>query len=149
MGNLPDDVVEMVERVKAGTPADTLEGQRLEFKTGGSVHDELTKIAEAAACLANADGGLVIVGVHRSTGWSRCPRRAQSTVDGIVRHLVDAVNPPLTVGVNAGAIDGMDIIAINVIRGVHVHALSDGQVKGAVRQELLSTRTKPDRSARG
>ena len=119
----------MVERVKAGTPADTLEGQRLEFKTGSSVRDELTKIAEAAACLANADGGLVIVGVRDRPGGPDALVGAQSTVDGIVRHLVDAVNPPLTVGVNTGAIDGIDIIAINVIRGVRVHALSDGQVK--------------------
>jgi ATP-dependent DNA helicase RecG len=126
---LPQDVVDLVERVASGTPADTLEGQRLEFKTGSSLKDELAKIAEATVCLANADGGLVIVGVRDRPGGREALVGAQATEDQIVRHLVDAVNPPLTVGVDSGIVAGEAVVAINVIRGVRVHALSDGQVK--------------------
>ena len=47
----------MVERVKAGTPADTLEGQRLEFKTGSSVRDELTNTPKLRRALRTQTAG--------------------------------------------------------------------------------------------
>jgi ATP-dependent DNA helicase RecG len=129
IGNLPKDVVDLVDRVISGIPADTLEGQRLEFKSGQSLKGELSKIAEATVCLANAEGGLLIVGVTDRPGGRAALVGAHATEDQIVRHLVDAVNPPLTVGVDSGTVDGVAIVAVNVIRGVRVHALSDGQVK--------------------
>ncbi len=47
------------------TPATDMESQTLEFKTWGKDEKDLSRhLAEATVCLANADGGLVIVGVH-------------------------------------------------------------------------------------
>jgi ATP-dependent DNA helicase RecG len=47
------------------TPATDMESQTLEFKGWGKDEKDLSRhIAEATVCLANADGGLVILGVH-------------------------------------------------------------------------------------
>ncbi len=47
------------------TQASDLEGQTLEFKSWGKDEKDLSRhLAEATVCLANAEGGLVIVGVH-------------------------------------------------------------------------------------
>src|SRR5229473_5757845 len=46
-------------------PATDVESQTLEFKGWGRDEKDLSRLlAEATVCLANADGGLVIVGVH-------------------------------------------------------------------------------------
>ncbi len=45
--------------------ATDVESQTLEFKGWGRDEKDLSRLlAEATVCLANADGGLVIVGVH-------------------------------------------------------------------------------------
>src|SRR5712671_1017660 len=46
-------------------PATDVESQTLEFKSWGKDEKDLSRLlAEATVCLANADGGLVIVGVR-------------------------------------------------------------------------------------
>ncbi len=128
-GNLANDVLSLIDQIAAGTPADTLESQRLEFKSGSSLRDELAKVAEASTCFANADGGLLILGVRDRPGGVEAIVGCSADEDSIRRHLADAVNPPLTVGVTTGETHGVKITAISVVRGLRVHALSDGQVK--------------------
>lgn len=80
--------------------AGDLESQTLEFK--GWCHNEkdlCRELAEAVVCLANADGGHVIVGVQdRGVGlWavSHCPHGAV-TVDWIRARLRDLTKPPVS-----------------------------------------------------
>ena len=60
---IAQDTAEFLAKV-GGSPPCQLEGQRLEIKGWCSCPKELSQeIAEAAVCLANADGGIVIIGV--------------------------------------------------------------------------------------
>lgn len=57
------ETAEFLDKVKSCPPCQ-LEGQRLEVKGWCSCAKELSQeIAEAAVCLANADGGIVLIGV--------------------------------------------------------------------------------------
>jgi len=60
---VPARVAEILNRLN-DSPAGKLESKVLEFKSWCKNQKELSyEIAEAAVCLANADGGLVIAGV--------------------------------------------------------------------------------------
>ncbi len=63
---MSNNVTSALDAVSAGRTADSLEGETLEFKTEipRSRDDTLRKLTEAIACLANARGGSVVVGVR-------------------------------------------------------------------------------------
>ena len=60
-----DALDRVLTRIAEGLDSATAsESMELEFKTDGrSVKDDLANIADAAACLANATGGTLVVGV--------------------------------------------------------------------------------------
>src|SRR5216684_4274763 len=83
----------------AVTAAGDLESQTLEFKSWCKDERELSQqIAEAAVCLANAEGGLVIIGVDdRRVGraaLASCPYVAIS-VDWVKAKIRDLTMPPV------------------------------------------------------
>jgi ATP-dependent DNA helicase RecG len=77
---------------------DAVESQQLEVK--GWCHDErqlAEKVSEAAACLANAEGGTVLVGIDEANGITRfspCPH-ASVTPTWLVARIHDLTVPPV------------------------------------------------------
>jgi len=80
-------------------PAGELESQTLEIKSWCRDEKELCgELAEASVCLANADGGFVIIGIHdRNVGrraTSTCPYRTV-TADWIKAKVREFTKPPV------------------------------------------------------
>jgi ATP-dependent DNA helicase RecG len=78
--------------------ADALENEALEIKGWCNDERQLTeKVADAASCLANAQGGVVLVGVEDGTGphrFSLCPFSNVSPA-WLVARVQDNTHPPV------------------------------------------------------
>jgi len=84
-------------------PASVLESETLEFKGWCSNEKQLAeKASDSAACLANAHGGLLILGVddknHGSQKFSPCPYR-DATPEWVAQRIQDGTVPPVDVRV--------------------------------------------------
>ena len=64
------DLLAVLDRLES-TTADDLETQWLEFKPWQSTKDDMRIAVEYAACLANAEGGVVVFGVADRTRGAR------------------------------------------------------------------------------
>jgi len=97
--------------------------------------DFLGALAEAAACFANAQGGVVVVGVRdvaetRDQAIQGVP--AAYTPEGIRLAIYGGTSPSLTVAVSELDVDGKRIILVDVPVGAVVHATSGGGYKWRV-----------------
>src|SRR5215467_3466845 len=104
---VPARVAEILKRLN-DSPAGKLESKVLEFKSWCKDQKDLSyEIAEAAVCLANAEGGLVIVGVDDKKAGIQalkaCPYPSL-TLDWIKKVVRDLTKPPVQCNV-AKAID--------------------------------------------
>jgi predicted HTH transcriptional regulator len=95
---VPARVAEILDRLKE-SPAGKLESKVLEFKSWCKDQKALSyEISEAAVCLANADGGLVIIGVDDKKAGIQalkaCPYPSL-TVDWIKKVIRDLTKPPV------------------------------------------------------
>lgn len=62
-----------VDHVLTGATADSVESGTLDFKRQGRSRDDAVRgLAETAACFANANGGVVVVGVRDRPGGPEC-----------------------------------------------------------------------------
>ncbi|MGH3666618.1 MAG: ATP-binding protein [Egibacteraceae bacterium] len=122
---IPDRVRQALTAIADGAAANTLESDTLEFKTKGrSVPDTLQDLAEAAACLANARGGVVVVGVADAragedafVGCDLDPLRTQ-------RRLYELTDPHLTVTVETTEWDTHSLLVVTVPPSPEVHAVA-------------------------
>lgn len=121
----PDETRHALTAIAEGTVANTLESDTLEFKTHGrSVPDTLQGLAEAAACLANARGGAVIVGVadglagrEAFVGCDLDPVRTQ-------RRVFELTDPHLTVAVETLKWREYRLLLLTVPPSPDVHAVA-------------------------
>lgn len=95
---VPARVAEILNQLNE-SPAGTLESKVLEFKSWCNNQKDLSyEIAEAAVCLANAEGGLVIFGVDDKKAGIQalkpCPYPALS-VEWIQKVIRDLTKPPV------------------------------------------------------
>jgi predicted HTH transcriptional regulator len=103
-------VSDILDRLKQ-CPAKQLETQSLEFKSWCKTEKDLSyEITEAAVCLSNTAGGLVIVGVDDKktipAAIEACPHPFL-TVDSIKKWIWDLTKPP----VNCNVVRLSDIFA--------------------------------------
>lgn len=104
-------------------PADALESEFLEIKGWCNDERQLTeKLADAASCLANAEGGVVLVGIGEGSNnqrFSRCPFPNLSAT-WLVARVQDNTHPPVECS-------GLDVTSVLAeVRGTadaHVFAL--------------------------
>jgi ATP-dependent DNA helicase RecG len=104
-------------------PADALESEFLEIKGWCKDEKELTeKLADAASCLANHEGGVVLVGIgegSKNQRFSRCPF-ANLSPKWLVARVQDHTHPP----VECEGLDLTSVLAEVLGTGdAHVYAL--------------------------
>ncbi len=117
-------VAAALDAVLNGAEGRSLESQALEFKTvARSRGDTLQRLAETAACFANARGGTIVVGVaDRSSGPDAF---VGHTLDAArtARRIYELTEPALTVLVDDTTYQGHRLLSINVPMSPEVHAV--------------------------
>lgn len=117
-------VLDALDAVASGIAAGDLETDTLEFTTiGRSRNDSLTDLAEAAACLANARGGSVIVGVADHPGGPAGIVGCNLDPALTRRAILERTDPPLTVDVTAIDRSEGHVLVIAVPEGATVHSV--------------------------
>jgi len=113
-----------LDEVLSGAEARTLESQTLEFKTvGRSRSDTLQRLAETAACLANAQGGTIVVGV--ADQFSGDEAFVGHTLDAArtARRIYELTEPALTPIVEEITYANHHLLTITVPSSPEVHAV--------------------------
>ncbi len=93
------------------------ESMSVEFKRGASVgHLNDRELVEAVACLANAEGGTLLIGVEDDGRVTGCaPRHGEVTDPARVEALViHQTVPPLSVECEVHVVDGSEVVVVAV-----------------------------------
>ena len=134
---VPQEVIKALARIDSGASPHDLESETLEFKSErGDAKKTLRILAEAAACLANARGGTVVLGVNdRPAG----PEALSGTdIDPLEarRSIFNRVDPRLTVSVEEYLHNDKRLLLIGVPTGAAVHGVS-GRIERRVGRSCL------------
>ena len=124
-----------------GEPADAIESDILECKpwdpNPGRFKEQLAVVAESVVCLANADGGTILLGVR-----DRVRSRADAIggvgnlqPEAIRRAIFDRTEPHLTVDIEKLDEPEGRVLLVRVPRGVVPHTTSDGLAKIRIGKE--------------
>lgn len=103
--------------------ADGVESLEIEFKTDGrSRNDDLANLADAASCLANAAGGVIVVGVDDKltgipafVGTALDPERTRLRI-------YELTNPPLLVEAESRMSPSMAVLVLKIPSSTQVHS---------------------------
>jgi len=123
------EIEEALIRLRAGESAGALESNHLEFKQEDpSLKRTFEILADAVVCLANADGGQVVLGVRDVPGPQGSLQGVSSAVtpDLVVRGVFDRTRPPLAVPVDETVKDGVRLLVITAPRGATFYANAKG-----------------------
>lgn len=132
-------LADIFERIRDGVTPDDLEGPELDFKDGrGSLKDVGRDMAEAAACFANAGGGVIILGIddkrHGAAAFLGCaldPHELQ-------REVYERTRPSLLVEARAETFAGTRLVILSVLRTFEIHADSRGRATRRVGKSCLT-----------
>lgn len=137
-GSPPDVVRQAMAAIDNGARASDLESEHLEFKADRSdPRKTLRLLAETSICLANAQGGIVLLGIEDSVAGPDAYSGTETEVGQIRRSIFEATTPHLTVGVTELNHFGKRIVAVQVPVGAAVHALVDGRVLKRIGRDCL------------
>lgn len=122
---IEDGLTRVLEQIASGqASADSLEGERLEFKTErGSLQDTYRDLAEAAACLANTRGGVIIVGIDDHKFGEDAVVGCTFEVDRLRLRIWELATPNLSVVVESISFRGNTLASIRVQEGLEVHTV--------------------------
>lgn len=112
---------EALDAIRLGAAADSLEHQQLEFKQQApSLREMLATLAEATVCFANADGGVIVVGVtdRPRDGRSIVGVSPDLTVEMVRRGIYDRTTPQVLVLAERVVVDEVEAIVITVPSGL-------------------------------
>jgi ATP-dependent DNA helicase RecG len=122
-------VAAAISLARMGTPARDLETDRLEFKQEDrDVRRTLELVADAVICLANNEGGHVVLGVpdRPEADLASWGVRAVITVDTLRRGVFDRTRPPLSVPVEETQEAGTRFLCVTVPKGATFYANAAG-----------------------
>lgn len=126
-----------------GATAASQEGETLDFKmVGRSISGTLRSLAEAAACLANARGGTIVIGVRDSEPGQQAFVGSELDSAKTVARIYELTEPGLIVLVERAHHAGIDLSIITVPASPDIH-----QVGGRA-TERVGTSCKPMSAAR-
>lgn len=124
------NVVAALQAIRAGAIPRDMETQRLEFKQeDGNLKRTLEGLADAVICLANTEGGLVVVGVADrpdASGNAIVGVSSDLTVDAVRRGIFERTRPSLSVPVLETVEDGQRLLVVTVPQGVVFYANARG-----------------------
>ena len=108
---------------------------RAKRNMGKARKEFLALVAETAACFANAQGGVIVLGVRDAA-----PTRAEAirgvpadySPEGVRLAVYGGTNPPLTVTVHERTVDGQRLLLVDVPIGAVVHATTAGAYRWRV-----------------
>jgi ATP-dependent DNA helicase RecG len=95
----------------------------------------LALVSETAACLANAQGGVIVLGVRDKAKSREEAIQGVSmdyTAEGVRLAVYNSTSPALTVAVQERSIDGRRLLLVDVPIGAVVHATTAGSYKWRV-----------------
>jgi len=115
-----------------GRPADALESETVEFKSWNlapAARDpELRSLRETVVCLANQQGGLIVLGVADAKRTRREAIRGVGDVDilDLRRAIYDGTDPHVLVEIEEMNVPEGRVLAIRVPRGLPPHTTTEG-----------------------
>jgi ATP-dependent DNA helicase RecG len=127
--NLVSELSQLLARLHSGADAASLETGTLEFKQEcDSPKRTLEILADAVVCLANSEGGQIIVGVADRPGdaGSIVGVSSELSVDVVVRGIFDRTRPSLSVPAEEVVYEGRRLLVITAPRGAVFYANAKG-----------------------
>jgi ATP-dependent DNA helicase RecG len=132
-----DDLSRELDAIVAGASPADLESVRLEFKEEDSdLRRTLEQLADAVVCMANADGGHVVVGIANTPRGGSAMRGVSPrlTIDVVRTGIFERTDPALSVPV-AEVGDAPRLIVITVPKGAVFYANVKGTATRRVGKE--------------
>lgn len=122
------ELVAALSAIHAGREARELEGQTLEFKEDArSEAETLTVLAQASLCFANAEGGIIVLGVADRTGGAAAFTGSTLDVELVRKRVFELSRPSLVVDVWAERHHGARLVLIRVPRSPEIHSDPQGR----------------------
>ncbi|MDE2906234.1 MAG: putative DNA binding domain-containing protein [Acidobacteriota bacterium] len=136
---LPAEQIRALLRRLDGEPADAIESDVLECKPWhpGRLKEQLAIAAESVVCLANANGGTLVLGVRDGVRSRADAIAGVGDLDPEVarRAIFDRTEPHLTVDIEELVEPEGRLLLVRVPRGVVPHTTSDGLAKIRIGKE--------------
>lgn len=130
---------ETLDLIRGGAVPRDLESDQLEFKQEESADPRrsLEMLADAVVCLANAEGGTIVVGLVDSTGGPAAFRGVSTrlTADVIRKGIFDRTRPSLSVPVAEIFEESARLVVITVPKGAVFYANAAGTATRRVGSE--------------
>ena len=123
--------------MKGARPAD-VESATLDFKQeAGTPKETYRKLAQAAVCFANANGGKIVVGVD--DGQSGTGAFVGSEIDPapLRARIYEITNPGVLVSCEELIYEGTRLVVVDVPEGVEIHTDAQGAAKRRVHKQCL------------
>lgn len=136
------DLVPLLDQIHGGArSADSLEGQTLDFKTEKpTLKETYQDLADAAVCFANAEGGLIVVGVaDRGAGDEAFPG-TRLDPDAVKSRVHALTEPHLFVNAEHREYRGKQLLVMAVAPGSEVFSTSKGYVTRRWMKDCLPMR---------
>ena len=122
------DVATFLSDIEAGRTASTLEGESLEFKQAKArAEDTARDIADAAICLANGAGGVIVLGVVDREAGQAAFAGTDMDADQLRQAVYAGTKPNLLVSVETITHLGVRLLVVRVPEGLDVYADSKGR----------------------
>jgi ATP-dependent DNA helicase RecG len=125
---VPEWVQSSIGAVVSGSPAHSLETERLDFKQlDRDLSKGLMDLAGAAMCFANASGGQLVVGIADRPGGMAALRGCSAAVADIRNGIFERTNPGLVVDVDEYRhtdAPNVRLVIIDIHQGTEVYSVS-------------------------
>lgn len=124
-----------------GSPADALESETLEFKPWIAARDarksQVRTLREAAVAIANARGGVLVLGVadRKRTRAEAIHGVGELDSEALRRDIYDGTDPHILVDIESIEEPEGRLLAIRIPRGLGVHTTTDGVARLRVGKE--------------
>lgn len=117
--------VEALDHVLGGEKPASLESQVLDFKTDSRTAKEtLGNLAHAAACFANARGGVLVVGVEDGTSGPQAVVGSVLDANEVMSRIYELTEPSLNVLAEVYPFQGQQLVVITVPPSPDVHQVA-------------------------
>jgi ATP-dependent DNA helicase RecG len=133
-------VLQALEAIYAGVPAESQESETLDFKQESkrSQGDTEKLLVEATLCFANSSGGNVVLGVRNKPGGPEA--LVGSTIDANVmkQKIFEQTNPHLAVDVESFEFRGTRLLVIRAPESPEIHADTQGRAPRRINRDCMN-----------